>query len=671
MKILFLMSLFLFTLTAVEAACSKKIDNTKVMMFIDTNESALEISTAEKAACDRGQKLVVIPKNYKELDKSVKPLNEAQSQFTKCITNSLGDSAKCSEVSSKLAKLREEHGKFMSKQPPIQEQIASELNGIRDNKGTLENFTISGHDGGGTYGGAKQSISRDKIQEILKDYKDINNVRSVMLLGCYTGVPKEIQSWKTIFPEVRLIGGYDGSAPLAFRPEGHDYLYNLLTKEKEMTSVADEKKIQSLIDKNLKSIKLLNASMFLYPTCKNNVDDKSFYYSTSGKVKGVQEYKMGECEKHASELADITDRISKYNTGELEPPTNTATGELRSIYSQTRIYEHCLSGYSGLGGSMNGSLAFGLLFFGGMKDNFTNYYKDDLKKADEILKGMTQEDFDKSHKVAIDNINSILGNIEKGEEMLKLLETDPEKYFELKEKEQKVLEENYNNKLNLPEYKSFIQRFPSFKLDSDQAPSSYPTTPEDMKLYMELGPAKGEIWSAKNDLRSVKQNPQRKIIEQRTFLAQIKTYQENSKAELVKNKLTVDVLKDVWIPTKENLKGKTRKEILENLHKMNGVLSKSNLPEKIRGTLGWSTSVTSNHLQYLMNPFSWHEVTGDRTEAPPYTLKLDEVLKQTSSSSGMSNGYSYGFMPMGGGGMGGYPGMGRYPTNAEAYGPGL
>jgi hypothetical protein len=66
------------------ADCSKKVDPSKVMLFIDTNDSALEISTAEKAACERGERLMVVPKNYKEYDKYVRAVTKLDREMSRC-----------------------------------------------------------------------------------------------------------------------------------------------------------------------------------------------------------------------------------------------------------------------------------------------------------------------------------------------------------------------------------------------------------------------------------------------------------------------------------------------------------------------------------------------------------------------------------------------------------
>lgn len=68
-------------------ACSQKIDNSKVMLFIDTNFLDLEIATAQRAACQRGEKLVVIPKNYKEYTSQIKAVEAKLRQLNRCKSN--------------------------------------------------------------------------------------------------------------------------------------------------------------------------------------------------------------------------------------------------------------------------------------------------------------------------------------------------------------------------------------------------------------------------------------------------------------------------------------------------------------------------------------------------------------------------------------------------------
>jgi hypothetical protein len=66
MKQLILLGLILLPTFANAQECKTKVDPSKIVLFIDTNKGDLEIETVQKAACARGERLVIVPKNYKE-----------------------------------------------------------------------------------------------------------------------------------------------------------------------------------------------------------------------------------------------------------------------------------------------------------------------------------------------------------------------------------------------------------------------------------------------------------------------------------------------------------------------------------------------------------------------------------------------------------------------------
>ena len=108
--------------------------------------------------------------------------------------------------------------------------------------------------------------------------------------------------------------------------------------------------------------------------------------------------------------------------------------------------------------------------------------------------------------------------------------------------------------------------------------------------------------------------------------------------QIIENKLKIEELKksespisSIWIPTKENLAKKTRKETLDNIHNIDKAISTNLLDSKQAGALKWVAQKTADHLQYFDNPFSWHEVTS-RTEAPNYhTMTLQESIQNYSN----------------------------------------
>ncbi|WPU64867.1 hypothetical protein [Peredibacter starrii] len=486
MKKLLLLPLAVLPLYA-GASCQDSIKSDKYMLFIDTNESEREIETAEKAACARGEKMVIVPKNYKDYRTYMEEMAKAKKVAMDCTKKNPTSTTACRDVQVAFRQSYEKMEKFRLSQPKIETGTDEALKEIKSKNGKLNNLIISGHDGGGEFGGAKGRMSREDLSKAMAKYKDINNVSTLMLLGCYTGVQKEIIEWKNIFPDVRMIGGYDDSAPLSDKPAGHQFITELLTKEKALIANADQKKLQNFTRANVKSLTLLNAAV--YVNCEDGTNKEEFYYTSKNRGKHFSPYGAKECHEKEKEFNDIITQMAPYETGEKEPPADTARGELRQLYIKARNLEHC-SDF--LKKEINVSNLFNLLFYQGIKDSFAAFYKDDLAAAEKAV-----------------------------EEMKK--------------------------------------KYPNY-------------------------------------------------------------------------------LKDIWVPTAENLAKHSRKEMLENIHNIHGILSKADLSREEKKVLRWTGHVSSRHLHEFGNPFSWHEYTSGTPEAPRYPLRLANYSPMQASLHG-----GYGF----------------------------
>lgn len=634
MKTLLFFAFFALATTS-QAACKKKIDNSKIMMFVDVNQSDMEIDTAEKAACERGQKLVVIPKDYKKytaLAEKTAKLTQERDRVNKKNENVEGKSdaqiakliKEANEVERRLQQANLEKDELLSKQPSFKDQIIEALDSFRANKATIENFIISGHDGGGTYSGFKGSVSRDGIGDLLKDYSDVNQAKSVLLLGCYTGVPKEILDWKKIFPDVALIGGYDGSAPLSMRPEGHSYLYDLLMKEKQLISSSNIKKIQSVLDKNFKSLKNLQASMYIRPVCQNVEEETSFYYGAETSrsedkpneniKKSLRVFSLDECAKGRDKVLEMESKLAKYYSGELEPPANTATGELRGMYNIARRFEHC----SELGISPNATRAFGLLFYDGMKKSFASFYKKDLENVQKALDEFEQKDLDKTYA---DTIKAAEGHEEANKRLTEEYDSFRNNFYQNVDEEQKKeneARESYKRFVSNPKNSEFFKRFPHLASDYKIHPGVWSdASAEDIATFHELFGRIMKIKEKESNLKDIETNSKLKLeaIQNEQAKHIFMAIKSRNTAEFFRIKID-DYKKKIWVPTAENLAGKTRKEILSNLHRINELVSKGDaLPKKQQTALRWLLSAGQNHLNYVASPFSWHELAS-QVETP-------------------------------------------------------
>ena len=659
MKKLFFVSLLLGS-TAASAVCNKPVDPKKIMVFMDTNTSDMEIATAEKSACDRGETIMIVPKNYKQYTPYRTAVASASRALEACSKTA---GANCSAQMKTLSDASAKQMSFTSQHQDINSQLEDTLKEIKAKNGKVKSMIISGHDGGGQFGGEKGGSGRGMIGPLMAKYPEINDVQSLLLLGCYTGVQQEVMQWKMIFPNVHLIGGYDGSAPLSDRPQGHKYITDLLAKERSLTTQADARRLTDFTKANLVGLGNLNAA--IYVQCEDGTNKSDYFYASHDRAKGFTKMEIDSCYTNP-ELKTVSATFQKYLSGELEPPTNTASGELRALYNKARSLEHCME-ITQTPIDMNA--LFNLLFWGGVKKNFANFYKDDLAKAEELLK-LDPVELAKNAELELARYEE---SFKKQEEEIKLLKENPEAWYAQKEAEVSELEKNLKAMIEKPEYQ-FIKKFVDEhgNMNYSNMRELEALSPEDKAKFGEYSMANMKVYGQKATLQMTRENPTSMI----TGLEQVRDWGKQSqdalRATVVSIKSNPQDFKQAWVPTEANLAGKSRKEILDNLHNMNKIMTIPGLTPKLRGALTWVSSVASQHLNSFQNPFSWHEYTGT-VEKPQYQLpSLDQM--STAVSGGMYGGGMYGGGMYGGGmyggGMGGY-GMNPYGMSGGYMGGGI
>lgn len=621
-------------------ACQTKVDPSKVMLFIDTNNSELEIDTAKKAACARGEVLKIVPKNYLEYGQYTKKINEVTKKFeaAKC---SEPLSAACKTLVQDWEKAYKDMSNFRAKQKPTSEHVKEALEEVKASKGKLQHLSISGHDGGGHFSGNKGSFGRVELTQLMSSYTDINDVKSLLLLGCYTGTQNEVMAWKAIFPKTRLIGGYDGSAPLADRPQGHQYITDILLKEKQMIKQSDEKKLQSYVNANLKGLGNLNAAM--YVQCSDGTSEQSYYYA-SKKNRNFEKLQVDECMLKIGELSEVANTFARYESGELEVPADTTNGALRQLYNKARTYEHCAD-VTGVFLNVNG--IFNMLFYEGVKKNFAHFYKDDLKEVEKYL-NFDPEEMEKNFN---ENLKPTLDMIAKYEEEIKRMD-DPQKYLADSEKEVTDLKAKFETLLNAKGYEDVKSLFNS---DGAMSYTSQNFSQEQLKKISELSGVAFELQNKKFEFDQAKISISQSKTRKTQAVQSMKKMMEGQKIAFRDLKTEIaDSKNKIWSPTEENLKKYSRKDLMKNIHQINKVMASGGLKGEQMSALSWLAQTTSGHLQMHRNPFEWHEYTGT-PKKPDFSFHLKDALSNQSvfGMGGMYGGYGSGGSLSGGTYVGG------------------
>jgi hypothetical protein len=192
------------------------------------------------------------------------------------------------------------------------------------------------------------------------------------------------------------------------------------------------------------------------------------------------------------------------------------------------------------------------------------------------------------------------------------------------------------------EFKSIYSKYPELRLEAVSPP--YPQVAnENLEKYNKLK-------AMKETLNNKATNQQLLTMSPAWYMANLNNNIKNLQQSIISKKKNQDdikskpeLLKKVWVPTIANLKNKTRKDILDNLTNMSKMMVLPGLNNKQRATLFWLSSVTSQNLNFLSNPFSWHEYTGGTVEAPSTgKVKIADCEKLFAPGAilGTDNGYN-------------------------------
>jgi hypothetical protein len=202
--------------SALWAQCAPVKDGEVIVMF-DMNLSYTEVLGAEEAACKRGQKLLVYPggieahKRLGKLNSDVYYLETVT--FNQCRTRD----KRCEETEKKLQVARDRLKEALQN-APTNKNPKIVFKELADQGTKVKSLILSGHDGGGYFGGTLGSIDKNTVMSsFIKAYEDTpsltDELKSVYLWGCYTATFSEARSWRNGLPSVDLVAGFHGSGP--------------------------------------------------------------------------------------------------------------------------------------------------------------------------------------------------------------------------------------------------------------------------------------------------------------------------------------------------------------------------------------------------------------------------------------------------------------------------
>ncbi len=358
------------------AQCSGRVDPKDVILYIDTHGTYHEILAAQRAACARGETLVVVPSitQSKKLSALLEQSEYISTQYDRVCPGNR-DSAACIAVSTQYDENEKALSAFYQEQPRTNKStIEAALKAMQAKNQKVTSLVVSGHDGGGSVHGDLGDTSKDELIALSKKYPTVTDqMQSVSLWGCFTATEAEVRAWKAGLPQLDIIAGYQGVAPSSFRKASHDYLQDLLVKQESLIASKNDQALLRTIN-GLNGLPMTNAALYVKPSC----DPSGYHYTRNNERISFSEIEtQPNCVEAQKQRKTYEDLIARYTSGKQEPPDYTGRSELREIYTFARQNAHCLKGAPALEGDHVGLM----LFFNGVRKNFAHVFKSQLNKG--------------------------------------------------------------------------------------------------------------------------------------------------------------------------------------------------------------------------------------------------------------------------------------------------
>ena len=244
-----------------------------------------------------------------------------------------------------------------------------------------ETLLISGHDGGGSFGGDRgESFSYDELNTLVQENPEVGqNLRVLGLLGCNTANHSAIMKWKSTFPNLAFVAGFDGTAPSETKRSALTYISDTILKSDEILKQTDEAKIKSLFE-NFQYINSLEATLYV-DTCPKSDGPQGQYIFRPKRAQNerFKAFDTSECFAKRKEYHEKYEPLYQlYFSGDKEIPRKTSGTELRALYQYMRQNEHCFEIEKGQVPSPD-HLLF-MVFYHNVQKNFNSYFEKELNR---------------------------------------------------------------------------------------------------------------------------------------------------------------------------------------------------------------------------------------------------------------------------------------------------
>lgn len=350
------------------------------VLFLDMNASYMEIKAAEAAAKKAKRGFVAFPPmsdaQRKELYEANTNVQAIETKMAKACNGPANP--KCTAISSAYRSARDKQVKLTKAFQVEPKKLAAFLAEQDASGRKFGSVVISGHDGTGSISGHLGSVNDEAMLNLFQNSSSVkDSLRSLYLWGCYTASPSSILlNWKSKFPYMNLIAGYDGRAPLSDKPAGWKYLAGALEKEEALHAITDSKKLRDALGKIPFAAQVHSA----IATCDSYANLKEHFQLSAFTEKCDA---LGPKLKEREEEYQCYQRAQK--AGCENPPEDTSGGALRQFYQLVQNAEACAKTSRDPVFRYGRAEAMNLLFYRGVIGNLTRNHKEALEQSDQLL----------------------------------------------------------------------------------------------------------------------------------------------------------------------------------------------------------------------------------------------------------------------------------------------
>jgi hypothetical protein len=243
----------------------------------------------------------------------------------------------------------------------------------------FDKIIISGHNGLGDFYGDTGSLSIAELEKLLEQFPRLrSNAQSLFLWGCYTTTPYKVTSlWQVLFPNAKIIAGYNGMSARSDSSANIRYLGDLLSI---VEPLGESDNTQEVIDKINAIPKIENLNFAVFQKQTNTYVSKKF----NGDIAEAQSQNCRSAESKIESSRRIFECYYFANLPNCENvPANEHQSELRSTYNFLQAVDGCND--RSQGELMSTSVTIRLIKFRNILKNFAFFYGDKLKEANTIL----------------------------------------------------------------------------------------------------------------------------------------------------------------------------------------------------------------------------------------------------------------------------------------------